>query len=152
MRRAKPIHRILALLFDLAISYAIAILIMFESIVALIDAVRSQDSAAIFALFGSSLFSGGILIIFLILYFLILPLKWKGQTIGKKFFKLRIVKLDGTPVDFMTLFIREVIGRILIAAMSVGLSMIVNGTTLVLNEHRLVFHDILASTQVIDVE
>lgn len=152
MNRAKPRHRIFAFLFDLAISYAIAFLIMFESIVALIDAVLTNDTASIFALFGSSLFSGGVTIIFLILYFLILPLKWKGQTIGKKFFKLRIVKLDGTPVDFMTLFIREVIGRILIAAMSVGLSMIVNGTTLVLNEHRLVFHDILASTQVIDVE
>lgn len=152
MTRAKPRHRIFAFLFDLAISYAIAVLMMFESIVALIDAIIKNDTASIFALFGSSLLGGGITIIFLILYFLILPLKWKGQTIGKKFFKIKIVKLDGSPVDFMTLFFREVVGRILVAAMSVGFSGVVNGVTLVLNENRLVFHDILASTQVVDVE
>lgn len=152
MTRAKPRHRIFAFLFDLAISYAIAVLMMFESIVALIDAVITNDTASIIALFGSSLLGGGITIIFLILYFLILPLKWKGQTIGKKFFKIKIVKLDGSPVDFMTLFFREVVGRILVAAMSVGFSGVVNGVTLVLNENRLVFHDILASTQVVDVE
>lgn len=152
MTRAKPRHRIFAFLFDLAISYAIAVLMMFESIVALIDAIIKNDTASIFALFGSSLLGGGITIIFLILYFLILPLKWKGQTFGKKFFKIKIVKLDGSPVDFMTLFFREVVGRILVAAMSVGFSGVVNGVTLVLNENRLVFHDILASTQVVDVE
>lgn len=51
---------------------------------------------------------------FSILYLIYFPYKNNGQTLGKKIFKLRIVKSDNNKLDIKTLFIRNGIGLILI--------------------------------------
>jgi uncharacterized RDD family membrane protein YckC len=39
-----------------------------------------------------------------IAYFTLLPFWWKGQTVGKRLFGLRIVELTGRPLGLMTCF------------------------------------------------
>ena len=39
---------------------------------------------------------------------------WKGQTLGKKICKLQVVKTDGQKVDTKTMFLREIIGAVVI--------------------------------------
>lgn len=53
-------------------------------------------------------------ILIAIVYFVIYPLRKNGQTIGKKFMGLKIVKVNDEPVDLRALFIRQVIGVFLI--------------------------------------
>lgn len=152
MYEAKPKTRIFALLFDMAIVYAISLLVMFRPIVAMIDAFLSRTNGNIFSLFLSAMLAGGIVMIVMIIYFLVLPVYWKGQTIGKRFFKIRVVKTDGGDVTFQTLFLREVIGRILIVIMSFGLSSLADVATLLISESHKTFHDTLAFTKVVNVE
>lgn len=54
-------------------------------------------------------------IVFYIGYFVVLELfVYKGQTFGKRIMKIKVVKQDGSNVDFWTIIKREVIGVMLI--------------------------------------
>lgn len=54
-------------------------------------------------------------IVFYIGYFVVLELfVYKGQTFGKRIMKLKVVKQDGSNVDFWTIIKREAIGVMLI--------------------------------------
>ena len=47
-------------------------------------------------------------------YFAVPKYIWKGQTLGKKICKLQVVKTDGQKVDTKTMFLREIIGAVVI--------------------------------------
>lgn len=150
--QARPLSRMLSTMFDWAIAYAVALLFSFQSILAFIEAISNSTPANITAAFLDALITGSILIIFIIIYFLILPIYWKGQTVGKRFFRIRIVKTNGQPLDFQTMFIREVFGIILVGLASLGASVVAEWFTIALSDHHQSFHDILASTQVVDAD
>lgn len=46
-------------------------------------------------------------------YLIYTPLK-TGQTVGKRLLSIKVVKMDGNDIDFKTMFIREMIGVVLI--------------------------------------
>ena len=45
-----------------------------------------------------------------IIYYVLIPIFWKGQTIGKKICKIKIVQVDGSPVSPFSIVVRELIG------------------------------------------
>lgn len=45
-----------------------------------------------------------------IIYYVLIPIFWKGQTIGKKICKIKIVQVDGSPVRPLSIVVRELIG------------------------------------------
>lgn len=53
-------------------------------------------------------------LIIAIIYFVVYPLKHNGQTPGKKFMGLKIVKTDDSAVDLKTLIMRQILGVFLI--------------------------------------
>lgn len=58
---------------------------------------------------------GVIAILVYLAYFIVIPMKmYRGQTFGKRIMDIKIVKDDGSNVDWMTLFKREVIGVMLV--------------------------------------
>ncbi len=61
--------------------------------------------------FEIGLFLGVFGIIVGIIYYVLVPiLLWKGQTIGKKICKIKIVQVDGSPVKPLSIIVRELIG------------------------------------------
>lgn len=56
----------------------------------------------------------GVLLTYFVIYILIPTYLFKGQTLGKKFLSLKVIKSDGTDVDLLTLLKRHVIGLFLV--------------------------------------
>lgn len=59
--------------------------------------------------------SGILAIIFYLAYYFVIELKvYKGQTFGKRIMKLKVVKDDGSDIDFKTILMREGLGIMII--------------------------------------
>lgn len=62
----------------------------------------------------TAIVSGCLAILLCCLYYLVIPLVWRGQTPGKRLMKIWIVGTDGSPVTFNMLLKREILGVLLI--------------------------------------
>ncbi len=149
---ARPLTRLFADLFDWAIVYAVALIFSIRSILAFIEAITQPSSANITTAFIDAIVTGSFIIIIFIVYFLVLPVNWNGQTIGKRFFRIHVIRRDGKPVDFQTMFVREVFGRLLVGIISLGASIVAETFVMLASDRHQTFHDTLASTQVVDVD
>ena len=74
-----------------------------------------------------------------------------GQTIGKRIFKLKIVRNDEKKLDYKRMFYREGIGRIFINFASLGVTIVVSTLIMILRDDNKDLADILAKTKVIDL-
>ena len=151
MNRAKSYHRIFANIFDLVVIVAIALLLTFRSLISLITALINPTSLDSLALFLSAFGSGALAFMAVIAYFIVLPIFWNGQTLGKRFFKIRIIKNDGSDIDFKTIFLREMI-RVLLFILTFGVSAFADTMVLLFSKQRIGFYDYVAATQVIDID
>ena len=84
-------------------------------------------------------------------YFVVLPIFWNGQTLGKRFFRIRIIKTDGSDIDFKTIFLREMT-RVLMFILTFGISAFADTMVLLFSNQRIGFYDYVAATQVIDID
>lgn len=67
-----------------------------------------------------SYIAGLLCILVAIIYYVYIPYKkYPGQTLGKKWMKIKIMRLDGEDLDLKTLIIRQVFGLILIEGVAV---------------------------------
>ncbi|UPM55619.1 RDD family protein [Gottfriedia acidiceleris] len=101
---------------------------------------------------GTSLLS---IICVIIFYILIPTFVWKGQTVGKRWLNIAIVKNDDQEVNLKTMIIREIfflLGYIKIPYFSlvVGLVAFIDPFFIFSSERR-TLHDLIAKTKVIDV-
>jgi len=89
----------------------------------------------------------------LIGYFVIYPYKHNGQTLGKKWCKLKVVALDGSNLPWWRLLIREFFSiiMVLIGANFIGVLAYLWFLTylLALTKEKRALHDIIAGTQVV---
>ncbi|WP_167555258.1 RDD family protein [Gottfriedia acidiceleris] len=101
---------------------------------------------------GTSLLS----IISVIIFYILIPtFVWKGQTVGKRWLNIAIVKNDDQEVNLKTMIIREIfflLGYIKIPYFSlvVGFVAFVDPFFIFSSERR-TLHDLMAKTKVIDV-
>jgi uncharacterized RDD family membrane protein YckC len=73
-----------------------------------------------------------------------------GQTIGKKLVGVKVVKLDGSPVDFVSMFVmRMLVGQGLLGI--IPLYGLIDPLFIFREDHRCI-HDLVASTKVIDAK
>ncbi len=147
---ARPIHRFISFLIDMLVTGVISFLSAYPAVLALIETLNSRTPTNILNLFYTSMISAALVTILVIAYYLVLPLVWKRQTIGRFLTRIAIVKDDGAPVDFKTLFVREVIGRMLTGLMSFGIALLADGV-LITQPRHISFSDALARTKVIDI-
>jgi len=151
MNRARAYHRIFANIFDFIVCAAACLLVTFRSITALVSALMNPSGLDSVALYMSSFGAGALSLILIIFYFIALPIYWNGQTLGKRFFKIKIMKNDGAEIDFKTIFLREMV-RILLFILSFGASTFADTIVLLFSKQRVGFYDYIASTCVVDVD
>lgn len=152
MKKAKAKHRIMSFLFDWVIVYFFCVLLMLFPIVNFIKDYGNATKEEVLSLVICLILFSLSCFIFIVFYFVILPVLLKGQTLGKKFFGIKIVKQNGDEVDYATLFVRELIGKVLIDFASFGLTVFIRAITLSLKGSYYSFQDVLTNTMVIDIE
>lgn len=151
MKLARVRHRIMASLLDFSIVFGLLILLSLIKLPFLISMLNSSEHVVSTKLL-IDLFRWGVLFaIIFVVYYAGIPIFLKGQTIGKKIFKLRVVKEDGSPVGYRTMFYRECIGRIFINFASLGLTIIASIVIMILREDKKDLKDVMARTKVIDL-
>lgn len=66
-----------------------------------------------------SYLTGVLCLLFGFIYLIYIPYrKYPGQTLGKRFMKIKIARIDGQPLDLKTLLIRQFVGLILLEGVS----------------------------------
>ncbi len=146
---ARPIHRYLSFFIDLLVTGVVSFLVSYPAIITFFETLAIRNYNNISNLLLISMLCGAIVTVLDIAYYLVLPLFWKYQTIGRFLTRIAIVKEDGSRVDFQTLFMREVICRMLAGFVSLGLSILADGYLISITRNS--FSDAIAHTKVIDI-
>ena len=84
-------------------------------------------------------------------YFTLIPYLLDGQTIGKKLFRIKVVMVDGSKITFASLFIREILGKLLLNFINIFLANLTSYVLMVYREDKRAIGDIFAKTMVVDI-
>lgn len=148
---SKASRRIIAYIFDLFINLSADIILFIPTIIALFNILGSNRGVDILALTIAAIISGSLIICFYAFYFIYLPTLLDGQTIGKRINKIHVVDITTNACpNLKTMFIREG-SRVLIYLVTFGLGAIASVIALCLNDKRLVFHEQISMTRVVNV-
>ena len=145
MKLAKIRHRFVAAILDTLIVGLFMLIILVGTWSDLLGAI-SNDATITTGLALKILRTGMFYALFLLFYYMVLPIFISGQTIGKWILKIKVVCEDGKDVDYKVLFFREAICRILLRTLSVGISSVVSFLVMVIRDDRKTLADIFAKT------
>ncbi len=79
-----------------------------------------------------------------LIYYVYIPPRWDGKTVGKSAMNIQIVKADGTPVGHGTMFLREFIGKLLSTII-----LFIGYIMAFFDDENRTLHDRIASTRVV---
>ena len=156
MKLAKTKHRVAAYIVDFIITGLItAIICLLFSIDIygiIIDVIAgfsiSLSLSDIIAVYRSIFIST----LLVTAYYTLVPFLFDGQTLGKKFFRIKVVNERGEKASLKRLFIREVFGKYLLNFVSFFFGHIISFVLLQSRKDKKSIADILAATIVIDVD
>lgn len=151
MKLAKIRHRIMATILDNIIIFAfifVCLLGIWIDLIGLFVGDRIIDIDMVISLIGT----GMLYSLFLLFYYMVVPIFLNGQTIGKWVFKIKVICDDDREIDYKVLFFREAICRILVRTLSIGLSSIVSFIIMLLRDDKKSLADVFAKTKVIDIK
>lgn len=150
MKKTRISHRLLAILFDTFIVLAIVIIANIPSVISFVNVSINKTTPNVVALYIAALLSGALSLVGIILYTIVVPVYLNGQTLGKRYFNLTIVRNNGQEIDFKTMFTRE-LTRFLIILVTFGISIIVDLISILTSKSNATFYDTISSTKVVDV-
>lgn len=156
MKLAKTKHRVAAYIVDFIITGLItAIICLLFSIDIygiIIDVIAgfsiSLSLSDIIAVYRSIFIST----LLITAYYTLVPFLFDGQTLGKRFFRIKVVNERGEKASLKRLFIREVFGKYLLNFVSFFFGHIISFVLLQSRKDKKSIADILAATIVIDVD
>ena len=151
MKLAKFRHRLLACIVDnLIIITTMALVLVLIWMQVLVSLV--QDNQITISIVIKIFLSGIIYCLFLLFYYMVIPILLKGQTPGKWLFKIKVICDDNREVGYKTLFFREAICRILLRTLSFGISSFIAVFVMITRDDGKTIADVFAKTKVIDIK
>ncbi|MGI6378360.1 MAG: RDD family protein [Bacilli bacterium] len=142
MEFAHPLQRIFAWLVDLAVLFALILLIhsLFYNPEAdnavkqlFLDFVTFKLTFSSWVHYFTIMSNDRSLMFFIsavliyTFFYVIIPCLTNGYTIGKIFFQIRVVKLNEKKMSFGTMFLRQILGSLVLGFFSLGITYIISG-------------------------
>ena len=151
MKLARIRHRVMATIMDNLIIFGVMLVLLMNVWPFMIYSIFT-DVAVSAGMVIKILKAGMIYAIFLLSYYMIIPIFLPGQTLGKKIFRIKVVNEDGSNIDYRVLFFREAICRILVRTISFGFSSVASFIIMLIRDDKKSFADVFANTKVIDIK
>ena len=139
-------RRSLALLLDLASIYFLSVILGAIAVVILSIGSDTAISEGVFETSNSVLVAGNVMNLVLNLFYFTYFPAFFGQTLGKKVFKLQIVKVSGEPIGAGTAFLRWV------GYLVSGLFFFLGFLWIIFDSKKQGWHDKIAETVVLDLK
>ena len=148
---ARPINRLAAYIVDFLITGILMIVIYF---IFSFDLIFLFGKGILNMDFNTAIHFYRVTFINVLLicsYFTLIPYLLDGQTIGKKLFRIKVVMVDGSKITFASLFIREILGKLLLNFINIFLANLASYVLMVYREDKRAIGDIFAKTMVVDI-
>ncbi len=142
------LNRILAALIDGLMMLILLVAICIAPSINLIKVMQNGNYAIGDILWLVFSFIGSVLV--WVLYLSLTSLLFKNATLGMKIMRLAFVRTNSTELTFINLFIRSFI-YVICLILSLGLTLVFDPISLMLNEKGKNFYDILTSTKVVSL-
>lgn len=142
-------RRIAAALIDIAILLLCNLVFSIPCIIAFVNDLISHNDVTCIATMVSALFTGAFSLGMDLIYLVAMPLYKNGQTIGLRFFDLRISSFDSNSAQTKQYLIRFLTLLLLIAS-TIGFILISELVTICLSSKHKSLVDVLSSTMITD--
>ena len=146
-----PSHRIVAALFDLALIIIASLLVMLPSLASLVNAYVDKSPWTITAAFIVTFITGGLIAVGAMTYQVVLPYHWKGQTIGMRFFRIKMVGEGGQECGITPLLVESAVS-ITLAFATFGVYFLVEFIAVLTSSNHRCFTDTVSQVYVVDID
>ena len=93
---------------------------------------------------------------YVMIYFIYIPIKWPGQTIGKKLLKIKEITQNGEVLTLKQYFQRDFLLKFLLSSMTSGFAVLFNAILLtyqlIRKQELRALHDIIVKTKVVRIK
>lgn len=95
-------------------------------------------------------------LLYVMIYFIYIPIKWPGQTVGKKLLKIKEVTQNGRELTLKQYFQRNFLLKFLLSSMTSGFAVLFNAILLtyqlIRKQELRAIHDIIVKTKVVRIK
>jgi|GEM_PF-4160460 len=91
-------------------------------------------------------------LVIMTLYYCVLPLFWKGRTVGRHIAGVYLRNQDGSKLSFMKLVVREIVFKMFWWTFTFGIGAFVDFIMVWLRDDKLTIRDIITKTEIIEYE
>lgn len=151
MKPAKPLNRVAAYIVDFLIT-GITMLVVyficsFDFIFLFKKGILNMDLNTAIHFYRVTVVNA----LLICSYFTLVPYILDGQTLGKKIFRIKVVMVDGSKITFASLFVREILGKLLLNFINIFLANLASFVLMLYREDKRAIGDIFAKTMVVDI-
>ncbi len=148
---SRPSHRFMAGLFDFSILILGSVIIVVPSLLVFIAAITRPSPSRTIAVYVVMFLTGALVATFDILYRIAVPYFYKGETLGLRFYKMRIDMENGGQVTLKAL-LQRALATFFLVILTLGLYYFVEACTVALGDTHRSFVDTMTDTIVVDTD
>lgn len=146
---ASGAHRLFAGMFDLSVLILGSVIIMVPSLLVFIDAMKRPSGERTSAVYLIMFLTGGLVALYDLLYRVAIPFFSHGESLGLRFFKLRMEEENGTQISLQSLLVKALLIFFLVL-FTLGLYYLVEALVLLLSKNHRCFADTVSQTIVVE--
>jgi len=144
-------HRLMAGMFDLSVLILGSVIIMVPSLIVFISAMRQPSMSRTIAVYVIMFLTGSLAALYDVAYRVVVPYFFHGQSLGLRFFRMRLYQENGSEVRLRNLLVKALTIFFLVI-LSLGLYYLVEAIALFVSPSHRGFADVVSGTLVSDTD